>query len=148
MVTSALMLYSMEKHRKVWCYCLHINKWHSIKLAFLGSSIVKFWNGSKSNFDGENRLMCFGSKLNCENRQAALKIQLFKSKGRMWSNTAFSAVGRRRRIRVTVIFSTTDEYEFRNVCCRFFCLGFRKGQKFCANVKTLSLLTVNALCVY
>lgn len=38
---------------------------HHFKLTFLGSRIVKFWNGSVSNFDGEKRSMSFGSKLNC-----------------------------------------------------------------------------------
>lgn len=38
---------------------------HDFKLTFLGSRIVKFRNGSVSDFDGEKRFMCFGSKLNC-----------------------------------------------------------------------------------
>lgn len=136
------------KTQKVWRHCLHINKWH-IKLAFLGSSIVKFWNGSKSNFDGENRLMCFGSKLNCENRQAALKIQLFKFKGRMWSNRCFFSCGLMAPHQCDChLFHHRRVFEICIVVWLLFCLGFWKGKQFRAKVKTMRLLTVNALCVY
>lgn len=55
---------------------------HDFKLTFLRSVIVKFWNGSVSNFDGKMCLVSFGFKLNCREETNRLDDEAFHSSGK------------------------------------------------------------------